>query len=66
MHSNQSLNTADKRVLTVKEFRHRYSWGHTKTHQFIATGRLKSFKLGGKRLIRIEDAEAFLVEASQQ
>lgn len=62
-HLKQGIDPAFKRCLTVKEFRHRYGWGHTKAHSFISSGQLKSFKLGGKRLIRVEDAEAFLAAA---
>lgn len=36
------------------------SLGRTKLFALLATGELKSFKLGSRRLIRVSDIEAFL------
>ena len=36
----------------------------TKLYEHIQAGRLRSFKLGGKRLFRVEDLQDFAREAS--
>lgn len=56
-------NTIDKhrkRILNVDAFCDLYSVGRTLAYNEIASGRLKSFTIGRKRLITAEDAEKWL------
>lgn len=56
----------NKRVLTVREFCARYNVGRSTCYQEIAAARLKSFLIGRKRLVRVEDAEAWLAELCKE
>ena len=49
-----------KRAMTIKKFCSDYEIGKTKAYQEIAEGRLMSVTVGSKRLIRHDDAEAWL------
>jgi excisionase family DNA binding protein len=53
-----------ERILTINEFCQRYKLGRTKTYGEIAEGRLKSVRVGAKRLIRADDAEAWAASLS--
>lgn len=48
------------RVYTIQEFGQRYKLGRTKIWQLFKDGRLKAVSVGSKRLIRADDAEAWL------
>jgi hypothetical protein len=49
-----------KRVLTIAQFSQSYAIGRTKAYEEITSGRLKTFYLGRRRLIKSEDAENWL------
>ena len=49
-----------KRAYTIGEFDERYGLGRTKTYQELKEGHLKAVRVGAKRLIRHDDAEAWL------
>jgi excisionase family DNA binding protein len=55
-----------RRALTVKEFREAYRVSHTYTYQLIRTGKLPNVKIGGKRLIPVDAAEALLKPAGER
>jgi excisionase family DNA binding protein len=57
--SNASLS-GTKRALTVAEFCHSYNVSKTLTYQLMNEGRLRSLKVGAKRLIPTDAAEAWL------
>ena len=56
-HSNVR---ADRRALTVREFREAYGFSHSGTYNLIRSGKLPSVKIGGKRVIPVDGAEALL------
>jgi excisionase family DNA binding protein len=47
------------RMISVDEFCRRYGIGRTLTYAEIKAGRLRSCKIGRRRVIRIDDAEAW-------
>jgi excisionase family DNA binding protein len=49
-----------RRALTVREFREAYRVSHSYTYELIRTGKLPDVKIGGKRLIPVDAAEALL------
>ncbi len=56
--SRKARQRVEKRALTINEFTEAYSLGRSKTYELIKQGRLKSVVVGGRRLIRVDDAEA--------
>lgn len=55
-----------KRVMTVAEFCRDYSLSKTKAYEFMAAGKLRSLKLGSKRVITVDAAEDFLETMAAQ
>lgn len=49
-----------KRVMTVAEFCRDYSLSKTKAYEYMNQGKLRSLKLGAKRVITVDAAEDFL------
>ena len=49
----------DRRMLTVSAFCRRYSIGHTTAYAEMKAGHLRFCKVGSRRLIRVDDAEAW-------
>jgi predicted DNA-binding transcriptional regulator AlpA len=49
----------DKRVLSIREFCHCYGIGRTTAYSEMTAGRLVSCQAGRRRLIRVDDAEAW-------
>jgi hypothetical protein len=49
--------TDDKRMLSVREFCHRYSIGRTTAYAEMAAGQLVYCQARRRRLIRVDDAE---------
>jgi excisionase family DNA binding protein len=41
------------------------SLGRTRIYELVRDGKLKSFTVGGRRLFRVADIEAFVAEASR-
>jgi hypothetical protein len=58
---SDTLAAPFKRVLSINEFCRAYAIGRTKAYEEIGEGRLASFRLGCRRLILVEDAEAWLL-----
>jgi excisionase family DNA binding protein len=50
----------DRRALTVPQFSRRYGPSISKTYEMLKTGELHSVKIGGRRLIPVDAAEALL------
>jgi hypothetical protein len=48
------------RVLSVNGFCERYSLSRASFYRLASSGRLRTFKILGKRVVRVEDAEAAL------
>jgi hypothetical protein len=57
--------TDDKRMLCVAEFCHRYAIGKTMAYAEMAAGRLRYCQHGKRRLIHVDDAEAWGVSTRQ-
>jgi excisionase family DNA binding protein len=49
-----------ERTYTIQEFGRAYKLGRTKIWQLIKEGQLKAVSVGSKKLIRADDAEAWL------
>jgi hypothetical protein len=49
-----------KRVLSISEFCHDYSVSKTLAYQFINEGKLRSLKIGAKRVVTDDAAEEWL------
>lgn len=49
----------DKRALTIEEFAKRWSIGRNSVYNAIARGELGSVKIGKRRVITLEQEEAF-------
>lgn len=58
-HTPPALAADGKRMLSVKEFCHRYGIGRTMAYDEIDAGRLRSVKRGGRRLVPVDAAEAW-------
>ena len=54
------LSHRQKRVMTIAEFCRDYSLSKTKAYEYMAAGKLRSLKLGSKRVITVDAAEDFL------
>lgn len=52
-------------VFTVLDFAHWANISRTMTYELIKTGELHSFKVKGRRRIRVEDARAWLRSAAE-
>jgi excisionase family DNA binding protein len=57
--------TDDKRLLSIREFCHRYGIGRTTAYSEMAEGRLVYCQVGRRRLIRLDDAEAWALSIRQ-
>lgn len=51
--------TTPKRALTIEEFAERWSIGRNSVYNAIARGELQSVKIGKRRVITLEQEEAF-------
>lgn len=51
------------RAYSVRDFCKAYGLGRSTTYEMIKAGRLKSIRIGGRRLIPAEAAEALIREA---
>lgn len=61
---NRNTHSLSKRAITVREFGQLYGFGRSKTYMLIKEGKLRSLKVGGKRLIRVDDAEELIAGGS--
>lgn len=53
-----SPNT-ERRAFSVKEFSERWGWGENTTYNLINSGKLRSVKIGGRRVITAEHEAEF-------
>ena len=54
------ISQRQKRVMTVAEFCRDYSLSKTKAYEYMNQGKLRSLKMGAKRVITVDAAEDFL------
>ncbi len=52
--------TTSRRALTLYDFCDFYSIGRSTAYSMIRSGKLPSIRVGGRRLIRVDDAERLL------
>ncbi len=49
-----------KRALTIREFCAAYSISRSTTYKLIASGKLRTFTIGRRRLVAVEEAEKLI------
>jgi excisionase family DNA binding protein len=64
MKQPQTIRADEKRAYRVKEFCQLYGVSHAHAYKLAKNGRLRMVKVGGRTLIRREDAEALLCEGA--
>jgi excisionase family DNA binding protein len=64
MRTSETIRPDEKKAYRVKEFCHLYGVSHAHAYKLAKTGRLRMVKVGGRTLIRREDAEALLREGA--
>tara|TARA_R110000772_G_scaffold165646_1_gene277009 strand:- start:7729 stop:7947 length:219 start_codon:yes stop_codon:yes gene_type:complete len=68
-NANHSLPEVEKQAFSIEEWRARWGFGRNFTYDLIASGKLKSTKIGRKRIITArqdrEFADAIEAEAKQ-
>ena len=63
MIPNQQHSTGtDKRALRVRDFCNAYGFSKATTYNLIKTGRLRTVRIGGIRLIPVDPAESLLTQ----
>jgi excisionase family DNA binding protein len=58
------INTYEKQAYRINEFCDAHGLGRTKTYELIASGKLKTVVVGGRRLIPAEAAKALISGAA--
>lgn len=58
METNK-INNDDRRAFTIEEFSRRWAIGRNSVYNAIARGELGSVKIGKRRVITLEQEEAF-------
>lgn len=61
----QTTDNFERRALRPKEAARAYGVSRTLIYEWMKTGRLKSVRLGGARLIAVDALEALLAGASK-
>jgi len=51
-----------KRAFSIDEFSKQWGWGKNKTYELINSGKLKSVKLGRRRVITVQQVAEFTAE----
>jgi len=51
--------TTDKRAFSIAEFSRRWGWGNNTTYNLINSGKLKSAKVGRRRVITTQQEAEF-------
>lgn len=59
------MNGLDRGAMTIRDFTQWAGVCRTKTYELIGSGRLRTFKVGARRLIRVTDAQAWLDAAAE-
>jgi excisionase family DNA binding protein len=49
----------DKRAFSIAEFSQRWGWGNNTTYNLINAGKLKSVKVGRRRIITVQQEAEF-------
>ena len=59
---NNSKNTVNENLLTIKDVKARLQLGHTKVTELVISGKLPSLKIGKSRRVRLVDLNTFIEE----
>ena len=59
------MNSRDRKTITVEEAAHQLGIGRTITYGLIATGALRSLKVGRRRLIPVAAIDEFIDQGSE-
>ncbi len=51
-----------RRAFSIDEFSKRWGWGKNKTYELIDSGKLKSVKLGRRRVITVQQEAEFTAD----
>jgi excisionase family DNA binding protein len=60
-HERELARRQRQRALSIAEFSGRYGVGRTTAYEEINSGRLRARKIGKRTLIRVDDAEDWLL-----
>lgn len=52
-------------LLTINQVASLLNLGRTKTYELVRSGKIKSFKIGSRRLIPCEEVERYVKQASE-
>lgn len=53
-------------LLTINQVAGLLNLGRTKTYEIVRSGKIRSFKVGSRRLIRREDVEQYVAELDEE
>ena len=59
---NNTENTVNENLLTIKDVKARLQLGHTKVTELVISGKLPSLKIGKSRRVRLVDLNTFIEE----
>ena len=59
---NNTENTVNENLLTIKDVIARLQLGHTKVTELVISGKLPSLKIGKSRRVRLVDLNTFIEE----
>jgi len=60
MTQSQTATASDRRAYRIKDFCTAYGLSRTTVYKLIADGTLKTVRIGGRRLVPVDAAEALL------
>jgi excisionase family DNA binding protein len=60
MKTGKTIRPEERRAYSVREFCHAYRISHSHVYALFKSGRLRSVRVGGKRLIPVEAADELL------
>ena len=60
MLNSDGATRRDQRVYSIAEFVKLYGLGRTRVYEELLSGRLKSVRVGSRRLVKHDDAEQWL------
>ena len=63
---NNTENTVNENLLTIKDVKARLQLGHTKVTELVISGQLPSLKIGKSRRVRLVDLNTFIEELVNQ
>lgn len=65
MAQNQSAQPTERRAYSVKEYCAAYSMSRSHAYKLMALGKLRTVRIGGKRLVPVEAADELMNGSAQ-